>query len=278
MNNPVIQVATLLLSSVVLLIIVKLFVELTERYWVLYIFPKPLFRHLYLKKRKLNSDQVYILESEFSFYQRLNRKEKLYFQHRLANLMDGIDFQGKSGVYIDDKKRILTTATAVLLTFGYRDYKLKLVSRILIYPNSFYSTINKNQHKGEFNPAYKAIIFSWEDFLQGYDIANDNFNLGIHEFVHAMHFEYLNPKNDSTSALLFMTHYHKLMSFLKKNQQYRDNLVASKYLRNYAFTNKFEFIAVLIESFIETPAELKQQFPEMYNSIKKMLNFDFAGY
>jgi hypothetical protein len=46
----------------------------------------------------------------------------------------------------------------------------------------------------------------------------------------------------------------------------------------YAFTNQFEFLAVVIESFIETPQEFKLQFPELYFKIRQMLNFNFAGY
>ena len=41
---------------------------------------------------------------------------------------------------------------------------------------------------------------------------------------------------------------------------------------------KFEFLAVIIESFIETPNEFKSQFPKVYFEIRQMLNFNFAGY
>ncbi len=160
-----------------------------------------------------------------------------------------------------------------MLTFGYRDYLLKTLDKFIIYPKVSYSQINKAHHKGEYNPSYKAIIFSWEDFIEGYDISNDNFNLGIHEIVHAMHFDYLREINESISASIFINQYQKLLQFLKKDELYKDNLVKSKYLRNYAFTNNFEFIAVLIEAFFETPLELKIQFPEVYNYVKKMLNY-----
>jgi len=273
-----IQVMIVLLIAFILIVVLRHSLNFIEIFWVEYISSKPFYRHFYLRQQRLNNDQLFILKTQFSFYDKLKRKEKKYFEHRVANFIKTHEFTGKSDELIDDQKEILISATAIMLTFGYRDYQLNILRRILVYPSTFYSNINKSYHKGEFNPSYRAIVFSWEDFLQGYEIDNDNFNLGIHEFVHAMHFEFISPNNRSISAIIFMRNYNKLKTFLKVNKPYKNNLIKSKYLRNYAFTNNFEFIAVLIESFIETPLELKSQFPEMYDYVRKMLNFNFSGY
>ena len=267
----------ILLSIIIVFVLVKLF-QIIETIWVELISHKPLFRHFYVFKRKLTNSQKFILRNQFYFYKKLSRKEQDFFEHRVAHFIKRNEFIGKSDLKIDDVHKVLISATAVMLTFGYRNYKLKWVERFLIYPDVYYSNMNKTYHKGEFNPSFKAIIMSWKNFLHGYKIEDDNFNLGIHEVVHALHFEYLDPKNNSTNAVIFMYHYDKLREFLDADDDYKTRLVASKYLRDYAYTNKFEFIAVLIESFIETPSELKSQFPEMYRYVKKMLNFNFAGY
>lgn len=272
-NNSVVLLA---MTVVLMLIIISLFFistfSLFELFWVKHVSPKPFFKHFYIRKKKLTPDQIFILQSQFSFYQNLSYKEKKYFEHRVASFIQHHTFEGKQGVYIDDQKKVLISAIAIMLTFGYRTYLLSSLNHFLVYPKAFYSTTNKAYHKGEFNPSFKAIILSWEDFMTGYNIDNDNFNLGIHEIVHALHFDFLRPKNDSISAYIFTRHYKKLKQFLRENPAYRERLVASKYLRNYAFTNHFEFIAVLIESFFETPHELKTRFPEMYSFIAKMLN------
>jgi len=65
---------------------------------------------------------------------------------------------------------------------------------------------------------------------------------------------------------------------LSKNEPLRKDLIASKYFRDYAFTNQFEFFAVIVETFIETPKLFKSQFPNIYNKTKQILNFNFAGY
>jgi Mlc titration factor MtfA (ptsG expression regulator) len=65
---------------------------------------------------------------------------------------------------------------------------------------------------------------------------------------------------------------------LSKDESLREELIQSKYIRKYAFTNQFEFLAVVVESFIESPQEFKQHFPNIYFKIRQMLNFNFAGY
>jgi len=274
-ENPL---STKIFLSFALLIIIGYIIwnfwGLIETIWVEHISPKPFYNHVYLKKQKLPEEQKFILKTQFSFYQKLNRQKQSYFEHRVARFIEAHQFKGKQGIKIDDQKKVLISATAIMLTFGYRDYMIKSLDKFLIYPDAFYSNINKALHKGEFNPGYKAIVFSWEDFMQGYDISNDNFNLGIHEIVHAIHFDFLRPSNESISASIFINQYNKLLQFLKSNKTYKNNLVKSKYIRNYAFTNSFEFIAVLIEAFFETPLELRNQFPEMYRYVKKMLNFE----
>lgn len=249
-----------------------------ESFWVECIKRQPPFRHVVLWKKTLNKRQLQILKTEFTFYQNLNKKEQAYFEHRVATFVKRHSFTGKSDFIVNDKVRILISATAVMLTFGYRDYNVKSVDHFIIYPEAFYSRTNKAYHKGEFNLGLRSIALSWEDFLLGYDISNDNLNLGIHEYVHAMHFEFANSTNNSVNAVIFMNTYNELRKFLNADAAYKDRLIASKYLRNYAYTNTYEFVAVLIESFMETPNTFETKFPEMYNYVKQMLNFRFMGY
>ena len=51
----------------------------------------------------------------------------------------------------------------------------------------------------------------------------------------------------------------------------RMKLKESPLFREYAFTNQYEFMAVLTEHFFESPSELKAQLPKLYNLLKKAL-------
>lgn len=237
---------------------------------------RPLYNHIYLKLAKLNPNQQAILRNRFSFYKKLNDKQKQHFEHRVASFIIDKTFIGREGQQITDEIKVLVSATAVMLTFGFRDYFIGLIDKIFVYPGEFYSNANDEYHKGELNPRLGALVISWQHFEHGFDIANDNLNLGIHEFAHAIHLNSM--KERDVSSTIFKDSFRELTDYLSQNKPLRDELIASEYFREYAYTNHFEFLAVIIESFIETPAKFKSQFPKIYDLTKQMLNFNFAGY
>lgn len=239
-------------------------------------YKRPFFKNTIVFKKELSDTQVRLLESEFSFYRRLNTKDKAIFRHRLATFIKQKQFIGRDGLVPNNEMKTLLSATAIMLTFGFRDYLIELIEMVIIYPKAYFSEINKTYHKGETNPLMKAIVFSWEDFKKGYHIGDDNLNLGIHEFGHAIH---LNAySNNDVSSLIFNEGFKELTNYLQNHKVVRENLIASKYFRAYAYTNHYEFFAVLLENFIETPQEFKSQFPKLYNYMRQMLNFKYAGY
>lgn len=236
---------------------------------------KPYFVHFYTFLRKLSPLQNDILKNHFIFFNKLSEKDKAFFEHRVVSFINDKDFIGR-GIQITDEMKVLVASTAVMLTFGFRDFYIGLIQKIVVYPDKFYSKTNEKYHKGEFNPKLKTLVISWADFKTGYEKPKDNINLGIHEFVHAIHLNSLNERD--ISSTIFTDTFEELIELFTKNQLLRDELTQSHYLRNYAFTNQFEFLAVTIETFIESPQEFKSQFPEVYYKIRQMLNFDFAGY
>ncbi|MCL6294158.1 zinc-dependent peptidase [Jejuia spongiicola] len=249
--------------------------KMTEMAYVLK-HKKPLYNHFYVFLRQLSVSQKAILKNHFTFYKNLTEKEKRYFEHRVALFIKDKDFIGRDGNRITDEVKVLISATAVMLTFGFRDFYIGVISKIVVYPNKFYSNTNNAYHKGEFNPKLKALVLSWEDFIAGFNDENDNLNLGIHEFTHAIHINSM--KERDVSSTIFSDSFKELTKLLSANEDLRSKLMRSDYFRKYAFTNQFEFVAVIIENFIETPQEFKLQFPKVYDKVKQMLNFNIAGF
>ena len=60
------------------------------------------------------------------------------------------------------------------------------------------------------------------------------------------------------------------------NETLRKDLLNSGFLREYAFENQYEFVAVLLEHFFESPEEFKSKFPSIYIKVKEMLNYNEA--
>lgn len=274
--NPTLKLIlfTLFFAGVALVILSRFYIYFEQIYAIKY--NKPFFLNTLWFSKKITNNQQRILERDFLFYQKLREKEKLVFQHRMVSFINDKKFVGREGLEPTEEMETLIAATAVMLAFGFRKYLIDLIDTIIIYPQEYYSQFNEMYHKGETNPQLKVIVFSWKDFEHGYKIGDDNLNLGIHEFGHAIH---LNAnKNNDVSSLIFNRGFNNLTSYLQNHEIVRQNLITSKYFRAYAYTNQYEFFAVLLENFIETPKEFKSQFPELYNYLKQMLNFNFAGY
>ncbi|MFL1013040.1 zinc-dependent peptidase [Flavisericum labens] len=237
---------------------------------------RPIFVHFYLIKRKLAPKQIRLLEEHFTFYNRLDKKYKIYFRHRVATFIKEKDFQGKDGFVITEEVRVLVSATAVMLTFGFRNYIIDYLKHIFVYPKEYYSKINNAYHKGEYNARFETLVLSWDNFVEGFRIEDDKLNLGIHEFAHAIHYNSI--KQEDINSILFVDTFNELREELTTNQQLKSKLVNSNFIRSYAWTNDSELLAVIIETFIEAPEEFDSLFPQVYSKLKQMLNFNFPVY
>ena len=237
---------------------------------------RPFYVHTPFFLKRLSKNQKEILIKQFKFYRRLSPQHQRYFEHRVAAFIKDKTFVGREGLFVTEEMKVLISATAVMLTFGFRDFYIGLIGNIFIYPNEFYSSANESYHKGEFNPKLQTLVLSWKDFQKGFEDEKDNINLGIHEFAHAIHLNSI--KERDVSSTIFSDSFKELTDLLAHEEVLRKSLIESKYFREYAYTNQYEFLAVIIETFIESPDEFRLQFPQVYDKAKQMLNFNFAGY
>ena len=227
------------------------------------------FRYLDFRPKTIPYEQEQILIKHFSFYNKLSQKSKLIFQNRLVKFMKLKTFETREGLLLTDKIKTLISASAIQLTFGLSDYKLKFFKTFIIYPQKFLSKKHNRFHLGETN-ANGVIAFSWFDFEKGYADGKDNFNLGLHEFAHAL---IINFQRGLKNDYHFENYYQEWkekghISFfdLRKSD--------SLYIRDYAQTNLMEFFAVCVECFFETPEKLKQLHPDIFNNLRELLAQD----
>jgi MtfA peptidase len=256
------------LCLLILLLFFNLIFNITEHNYGL-VYHKPLFVHLYSKTRSLSPNQSYILHKQFPYFTSLTDKKKRYFEHRVARFIENYQFIGKEEFVITDEVKVLIAATSTMLTFGMRNYLYKIIDKIIVFPTSYLSTVTNEYHKGEFNPRVKAIVFSWEDFIKGFETKEDNLNLGIHEFAHVLNYHGL--KSGDVSAIIFSRMYKKINEQVNHPPN-KERLIQSNYFRIYAYTNQFEFLAVILEHYFETPHSFEKEFPELYATVSKMLN------
>ncbi len=245
---------------------IKVFINIHQYYKNLHRF------EFFLKELRLEEREI--ISKNISFYNKLSLKNKKYFEHRIIKFMDSHNFKSREGFIITDEIKLLIAATAIKVSFGYRNYLFSIIDTIIVYPKDYFSNLSNQQHKGEINPKYKAVVFSWKDFEEGLKIENDNLNLGLHEFTHAMQFSFKINKN--SESRYFNRKFNNLLNFLE-DKKVQKKLLDSGYLREYAFENQYEFLAVLVEHYFETPIEFKEKLPEIFNHTKRILNIDIEN-
>mgnify|MGYP003412216565 FL=1 len=232
-------------------------------------YKKPLYVHFYFKLRKLPVNLLNQLQLRCSFYKGLNQRDQLYFEHRVVCFLRKYTFTSRNQAIIDDELRILISSAYVMITFGMRRYLLNSFKTILIHPDSYFSAQESQLHNGEFNPKYKAVVFSRKALIQGFENDSDNLNLAIHEFAHVLTYSTMKARDVGSS--IFSDQYQKIIQKIKRFDA-AEELRNSTYFRSYAFANQYEFVAVILEHYFETPEEFKVEFPELYKDVRLMIN------
>ena len=115
-------------------------------------FKKPFFVHFTFLRRRLNAQEIEILEQQFPFYSKLIPKQQRIFRHRVKSLMLDKQFTGRQGIKITPEMQVLVAATAAMLTFGFRNFYIGLLERIVIYPEVFFRKPIKPIIKGNSTP------------------------------------------------------------------------------------------------------------------------------
>lgn len=223
-----------------------------------------------------------ILRSRNTYYQKLSFQGKKKFIYRISRFNKDKKFVGRQGLEVTFEMQVMIGGAAVQLTYGMENYQMNHIREIRVYPQSFY--VPKHRVTGELPPRTKEemefvrlrgktsaggmIGLSWKDFTEGYDVPDDNYNLGLHEMAHALKLS-LNEGSDFDNKFSFyLDDWMEIGSevFRKMGESSRS------FLRAYGGTNMHEFFAVCIEHFFESPAQFKSKLPDLYNHLCFLLN------
>lgn len=211
-----------------------------------------------------------ILQKYFRYYRQLSIADKTKFERKVCNFLYSKRFIPRNMDQVTIEAKVLIAACAVQLTFGLPNIYLQHFDKILVYPNEYYSSITKQYHKGEVNPRYGIIVLSWSNFVEAYVSGDDAINLGLHEMAHALRLENIIRHGDY--KFFDETLVERLDDFadrLCRNPEEYGN-----FFRAYACTNKHEFFSVAVENFFEKSVLFKQQIPELYAILTRLLRQD----
>ena len=203
----------------------------------------------------------------FSYYATLDDVYKSLFTERCLQFISEKMITGAGGFEPDNRVKALIAASAVQLTLGMETWKLNYFEEIEIHPSDFDNADGRLKFSGETN-LQGYIKLSWKNFIRGYEISDDNLNLGLHEFSHALRFNSIRGHEQD----YFMDHYfNKWMSCsLDAFNDIKNN--RPTIFRKYGGTNINEFLSVCIEHYFESPGEIKEKYPLLYLATGILLN------
>lgn len=207
------------------------------------------------------------LERSFSYFKNLNADLKQRFVDRTSAFIEQKKFVARQDLMMTDTIRIIISACAVQVTFGLDSFNLDTFEYVIVYPDSYESPVTKKMHNGETN-LNGFICLSWKHVLAGIENPTDNYNLGIHEWMHALRF---NGINYDQTDYFFDGYINKWVAnamqeffSLKKGKE--------SIFRRYGASNIHEFLSVCTEHFFESPDEFKLKAPELFNQMCILLN------
>lgn len=227
----------------------------------------------YFLSRDLDPQFRPFLARYFPFYQALKDRDQVFFERRVQKFIDSKKFipRGGLGVITPEMKAVIA-GSAIQITFGHPAIYFQHFSRILVYPDTYYSTITRQYHQGEVNRG-GIIVVSWTNLQKGVEDAQDGRHLGLHEMAHALRL--LNVIRNDEHGI----YDQKLMNgfdLLARKEMERMHHEKDAYtlFRSYAATCIHEFFAVAVEVYFEKPRLFRQNHPQLYAQLYGLLRVD----
>lgn len=217
------------------------------------------------------------LAKRVAFYLALTASDKLRFEKKIRVFLAQTRITGVQ-TEMDDVTRVLVAASAVIPVFGFPDWEYDNLSEVLVVPDAWKEPQNPDK---EAAPLAGSLLGSVRSFQtsrylhlskaaleQGFRDAQDQQNVGIHEFAHLL--DGADGTIDGVPAAALPPALRKPWAVVlaREIQAIRDR---HSEINDYAATNDAEFFAVVTEYFFEKPEKLQEQHPELYQLLTQAL-------
>ncbi|GAA3919365.1 zinc-dependent peptidase [Litoribacillus peritrichatus] len=219
------------------------------------------------------------LNSKVSFYRNLSNEDKTRFEQRCLLFLTTTSVEGGVAVEVTDQDKLLVAASAIIPVWGFPNWHYINIKTVYLLPAMFNEQFECGGPDARITgmvgtgPMAGKMALSKPALHQGFANDRDKQNVGIHEFVHLVDmadgncdgfpervkkFEYCAPWFDLVQ--------HKISEVEDKKSN----------IREYATTNKAEFLAVASEYFFERPKMLQKKHPKLYEYLSDFYQQNLA--
>lgn len=232
-----------------------------------------LFNKFYIRRqqRKFIANETFyhsVVSRYFRFYNQLGLEDQRKFLFRTFLFKKARKFH-----YIEVKESaempILISAVAVQLTFGLDKFMLNYFNDIFVLKDDYHYGFYSRPFMGHVDQS--GIYLSWDNFIKGISGLTPYCNMGLHEMGHALAYvTFITETEEDKHFKKEFKNFSKVARpIFTSMQEGNRNL-----LGEYAAVNYHEFWAVSVETFFENPVCLKQDLPELYEAMSRLLRQD----
>ena len=264
----------LILFTVIFIAVYWQFDKLRNHYW-----------ERKLKGKTLSTKQRKLLLKYMPIYRCMTDNERERLEKHIIWFLANKDFLGRDGLEVNDAMKLIVAADACVLVLNKPWPLFKNVKQNLLYPSAYYAneknrdgaglvSFHQTVRQGESWPG-GTLVLSWHDVLNGNRLPNDGHNLVFHEFAHQ-----LDQETGATTGTPLLKDKQAYQSWGKELSRAYNLLKAHvaygmpHVIHSYGATNEAEFFAVLTETFIEKPVELKAYDPVIFDLLLNYFGFD----
>jgi Mlc titration factor MtfA (ptsG expression regulator) len=198
------------------------------------------------------------LTRQFPFYNKLSPGLKRHFEERAAYFFYSKEYLGVEGVILKDSMKLLVSCYAAQVSFGLKNFSFSSIERVIIYPDKFHS--EDSETLVSWAADNSSISFSWKHFYR--ELKKDiNNPMGLVVMASAIKKEYGN---------LFVENiFGNVESFMKLYSNYdkKEKIIFPQ----SDFSSKEAFLNACIRHYFIAPMQLKNQYPEVFKRIDKIL-------
>ena len=232
----------------------------------------------------LPDDALALLTHRVPLYRALPTTLKPALHRALREFLLDKHFVGCQGQEITDEVRLVIAAQACLLVCARERARYDGFTSVLVYPDAF--VVDLVEHDGEVEIRHEEtrageswtggpVILSWRDVERGLSVADDGYNVVLHEFAHK-----LDEENDFGAGLPLLRDPAQLESWARilAGEFAALRRGEGRLLDDYGAVSPAEFFAVVTESFFEQAAALAREHPGLYAEFRRYYGLDPASW
>jgi len=221
-----------------------------------------------------------VLRSRVAYFNALGAEQQDRFRQLVKVFLDETRITGIR-TDVDETTRVLVAASAIIPVFSFDHWEYSRLGEVLIYPGNFDTEFQTDQDGdpnilGMVGTGHLSgvMILSKPALIDGFDMAADKRNVGIHEFAHLV--DRADGAIDGVPPGVPADVARDWVRWVAAELAAPPD--GRSHINRYGYTNEAEYFAVLMEYFFEAPGVLEKKNPELYAMLEKMTRQDTASF